>query len=55
MFLFANLVMNNLAKQPNLALFRSEIASTRLPYEIDEAYVHILIIQQTLHAMLTKS
>lgn len=41
MFLFAKLVMNNLAKQPNLALFRNEIASARLPNEIDQAYVHI--------------
>uniref|UniRef100_A0A093VGA7 Putative SWI/SNF-related matrix-associated actin-dependent regulator of chromatin subfamily A member 3-like 1 n=1 Tax=Talaromyces marneffei PM1 TaxID=1077442 RepID=A0A093VGA7_TALMA len=37
MFLFAKLVMNNLAKQPNLALFRDEITGARLPNEIDQA------------------
>lgn len=35
--------MNNLAKQPNLALFRNEIASARLPNEIDQAYVYEII------------
>lgn len=54
MFLFAKLVMNNLAKQPNLALFRNEIASARLPNEIDQAYVCLIITQQT-HEILTKS
>lgn len=43
MFLFAKLVLNNLAKQPNLALFRNEIASARLPNEIDQAYVYEII------------
>ncbi|EED22939.1 zinc finger protein, putative [Talaromyces stipitatus ATCC 10500] len=42
MFLFAKLVMNNLAKQPNLASFRNEIISTRLPNEIDQAYGRIM-------------
>uniref|UniRef100_A0A093VFA9 Vegetative incompatibility protein HET-E-1 n=1 Tax=Talaromyces marneffei PM1 TaxID=1077442 RepID=A0A093VFA9_TALMA len=42
MFLFAKLVMNNLAKQPNLALFRDEITGARLPNEIDQAYSRIM-------------
>jgi hypothetical protein len=48
MFLFAKLVMNNLAKQPNLALFRNEITNAKLPSEIDQAYVYGIIIPQTL-------
>lgn len=47
--------MNNLAKQPNLALFRDEITGARLPNEIDQAYAYRLIIQQTLYRVLTKS
>lgn len=48
MFLFAKLVMNNLKEQPNLALFRNEITSARLPNEIDQAYVYQIVIQQLL-------
>ncbi|KAL4918902.1 hypothetical protein BDW62DRAFT_180053 [Aspergillus aurantiobrunneus] len=42
MFLFAKLVMNNLAKQPNRHSFRMEISDTRLPNELDEAYTRIM-------------
>lgn len=44
MFLFAKLVMNNLAKQPTRRSFHTEIGTARLPTEIDEAYVYILTI-----------
>jgi hypothetical protein len=38
-FLFAKLVMNNLAKQPNRRRFQTEIDAARLPSELNEAYV----------------
>ncbi|KAH8689020.1 putative zinc finger protein [Talaromyces proteolyticus] len=42
MFLFAKLVMNNLAKQPTRALFFEEITAARLPTKLNEAYSRIL-------------
>ncbi|KAJ5195940.1 zinc finger protein [Penicillium cf. viridicatum] len=41
-FLFAKLVMNNLAKQPNRRRFQTEIDATRLPSELNEAYTRIM-------------
>ncbi|KAI9376649.1 hypothetical protein BJX61DRAFT_530663 [Aspergillus egyptiacus] len=42
MFLFAKLVMDNLAKQPTWAFFQNEISAARLPTEINEAYARIM-------------
>ncbi|KAL4928317.1 uncharacterized protein BDV17DRAFT_264698 [Aspergillus undulatus] len=42
MFLFAKLVMNNLAKQSTIGRFWSEISDSRLPNELDEAYTRIV-------------
>lgn len=36
-FLFANLVMENLSKQPNRRRFKDEIDDTKLPSELNEA------------------
>ncbi|KAF3403455.1 hypothetical protein F1880_009527 [Penicillium rolfsii] len=41
-FLFAKLVINNLAKQPNRRRFQTEIDATRLPSELNEAYTRIM-------------
>ncbi|KAJ5533797.1 zinc finger protein [Penicillium freii] len=41
-FLFAKLVMNNLAKQPNRRRFQTEIDAARLPSELNEAYTRIM-------------
>ncbi|KAL4951216.1 hypothetical protein BDW69DRAFT_42142 [Aspergillus filifer] len=42
MFLFAKLVINNLAKQRTRGGFRTEISDSRLPTELDEAYTRIM-------------
>lgn len=42
-FLFARLVMNNLAKQPNRRRFHDEIKVTRLPSELNQAYVTFIL------------
>ncbi|KAL4885914.1 hypothetical protein BJY04DRAFT_230145 [Aspergillus karnatakaensis] len=42
MFLFAKLVMNNLAKQSTRRSFHAEISLDRLPNELDEAYARIM-------------
>ncbi|KAL3477934.1 hypothetical protein BJX99DRAFT_225121 [Aspergillus californicus] len=51
MFLFAKLVMNNLAKQPTRRSFHTEIGAARLPKEINEAYTRIM---QRLEKELSK-
>lgn len=40
MFLFAKLVMNNLARQPTRARFATEITSANLPSKINEVFVY---------------
>ncbi|KAF7136711.1 hypothetical protein CNMCM5793_006029 [Aspergillus hiratsukae] len=41
-FLFAKLVMNNLAKQPSRGRFHAEISAARLPQELNQAYTRIM-------------
>ncbi|CAG8930839.1 unnamed protein product [Penicillium salamii] len=41
-FLFAKLVIDNLAKQPNRRRFQAEIDTSRLPRELSEAYTRIM-------------
>ncbi|KAL2808471.1 hypothetical protein BJX63DRAFT_439377 [Aspergillus granulosus] len=42
MFLFAKLVMGNLARQPNRREFYNEISAETLPTELNEAYTRIM-------------